>query len=138
MPFSVPFRVRYSETDRQGIAYQAHYVTWFDLAIWEFLRALPWDMAAHQKASDGDFHTVRNVVDYAAPLAFDQEFSVTVEVQKIGRSSLTFALSVISPQRDTPHACGEVVWVHANQSTQHSMPLPSEMIALITRTRGLS
>jgi acyl-CoA thioester hydrolase len=132
--FSVPFRVRYSEADRQGIAYQGHYVTWFDLAIWEFMRALPWDMAAHQQATDGDFHTVRNVVDYAAPLAFDQQFSVSVAVQHLGRSSVTFALAVHSDQRPTPHASGEVVWVHANQTTHQSMPLPP---ALATRLQAL-
>ena len=33
-----PMRVRYAETDRMGIAYNAHYLTWFEVGRTEFMR----------------------------------------------------------------------------------------------------
>jgi len=36
----VRLRVRYAETDRMGIVYNAHYLTWFEVGRTEFMRAL--------------------------------------------------------------------------------------------------
>ena len=37
------FRVRYSEIDAQGIVFNAHYLTYFDSAMTEYLRNLGYD-----------------------------------------------------------------------------------------------
>ena len=34
-----PLRVRYSETDRMGIVYHAHYIVWFEIARTDYCRA---------------------------------------------------------------------------------------------------
>ena len=36
---TVTLRVRYAETDRMGIAYNAHYLTWFEIGRTEFMRS---------------------------------------------------------------------------------------------------
>ena len=36
-------RARYVDCDMQGIVYNAHYLTWYDVAITEFLRAIGYD-----------------------------------------------------------------------------------------------
>jgi acyl-CoA thioester hydrolase len=41
--FFYPIRVRYAETDLQGIVFNAHYLTYFDTAIYEYLRDLPFE-----------------------------------------------------------------------------------------------
>mgnify|MGYP001822445374 FL=1 len=56
--FSHRFRVRYSEIDGQGIVFNAHYLTYFDTAITEYFRWLPYDYKAETKRSGHDFHTV--------------------------------------------------------------------------------
>src|SRR5919202_3418615 len=38
-PFSVELRVRFAETDAQGVAHNSSYVVWFELARVEYLRA---------------------------------------------------------------------------------------------------
>lgn len=134
-PFAHPFRVRYSEVDRQNVAYQAHYLTWFDVALWEMVRALPYDLHRHLEATGADFHTVRNVVDYLSPVHFDQEIEVLCRVARIGTSSLTFALEVHPRGQDDALARGEVVWVNAAQSGERrAVPVPA---ALIDRLRLL-
>lgn len=37
---STRIRVRYAETDRMGVAYNSHYLTWFEVGRTEFLRDL--------------------------------------------------------------------------------------------------
>lgn len=127
--FFQPFRVRYSEVDRQGIAYQAHYLTWFDVAIWEFFRGLPWDFQAQLRDTDTDFHTVRNVIDYYAPVTFDQDIEVGVAIGRLGRSSITLKLGIFDKDGDSELATGEVVWVNADQTTHTSAPVPEALAA---------
>ena len=57
--FRFGFRVRYSEVDFQGIVYFAHYATYFDVAIHEFFRSLPYDYTAVRKTTGTDFNIVR-------------------------------------------------------------------------------
>jgi len=37
--FSVPIRVRFADTDAQGIAHNATYLVWFEVAGVEYLRS---------------------------------------------------------------------------------------------------
>lgn len=131
--FFHPFRVRYSEVDRQGIAYQAHYLTWFDVAIWEFFRTLPWDFQAQLRDTNTDFHTVRNVIDYHASVEFDQEIEVGVAIGRLGRSSITLKAAIFAKGGDSELASGEVVWVNADQSSHTSAPIPE---ALADKLKG--
>lgn len=122
------FRVRYSEVDYQGIVYLAHYVMYFDHGIHEWFRALPYDYTEIRKTSGTDFHTVRVVVDYKRPLRFDEVFKVEVWPGRIGRSSITFHAAILVEGEVEPRATGEVVWVHADQATMRSTPLPERLL----------
>ena len=77
--------------DYQGIVYFAHYATYFDVAIHEFFRSLPYDYTEIRKTTGTDFNIVRSVVEYRRPLRFDEPFEVEVALGRIGRSSLTFS-----------------------------------------------
>jgi acyl-CoA thioester hydrolase len=136
--FRFGFRVRYAEVDFQGIVYFAHYATYFDVAIHEFFRALPYDYTAIRQTTGTDFNIVRSVVEYRRPLRFDEAFEVEVKVGRIGRTSLTFTPAIRVGGEAEPRATGEVVWVHADQATMRAMPLPAallERLAVFGRSR---
>jgi acyl-CoA thioester hydrolase len=130
-PFRFGFRVRYSEVDYQGIVYFAHHATYFDVAIHEFFRALPYDYTAVRSATGTDFNIVRSVVEYRRPLRFDEAFEVEVALGRIGRTSLTFAPAIRVAGEAEPRATGEVVWVHADQATMRAVPLPQPLLELL-------
>lgn len=134
-PFRHPFRVRYSEVDYQGIVYFAHYATYFDVAIHEFFRALPYDYTAIRAATGTDFNIVRALVEYRRPLRFDEAFEVEVRLGRIGRTSLTFMPAVRVADEAEPRATGEMVWVHAEQATMRAVPLPDPLLQLLDRSR---
>ena len=131
--FRFGLRVRYAEVDYQGIVYFAHYATYFDVAIHEFFRRLPYDYTAIRRTTGTDFNIVRSVVEYRRPLRFDEPFEVEVTLGRIGRTSLTFTPAIWVAGEAESRAGGEVVWVHAGQATMRAVPLPSELLELLGR-----
>jgi acyl-CoA thioester hydrolase len=126
--FFFPFRVRYAETDAQGIVFYAHYLTYFDTAISEYLRDLPFNYIEHVNKTGTDFHVVKTVVEFYAPSHFDDDIEVHVRTGKIGRSSLTFLIEIFPKNGDTTLVKGEVVWVNTDQKAKKSAPLPEELV----------
>ena len=128
--FFYPLRVRYSEIDAQGIVYNSHYVTYYDVAITEFLRTLSFDYSLAAVARTGkDFHTVKVTVEYQAPARYDDEPVVGVRAGHIGRSSITWEMAIFRQREETSLSTGEVVWVYTDQVTHKSTPLPAELVS---------
>jgi acyl-CoA thioester hydrolase len=136
--FRFGLRVRYAEVDFQGIVYFAHYATYFDVAIHEFFRSLPYDYTAIRSTTGTDFNIVRCVVEYRRPLRFDEVFEVEVKLGRIGRTSLTFTPAIWVAGEAEPRATGEVVWVHADQTSMRAAPVPEELLALLDRRSGMT
>ncbi|MEL0018742.1 MAG: thioesterase family protein, partial [Rickettsiales bacterium] len=82
------------------------------------------------------FHTVRTLVEYQQPIAFDEDIEVHVRVARLGRSSITFLLEIHPQGGDDLRATGEVVWVNTNQATHKSAPVPRELVDKIAALEG--
>jgi acyl-CoA thioester hydrolase len=136
--FRFGLRVRYAEVDFQGIVYFAHYATYFDVAIHEFFRSLPYDYTAIRSTTGTDFNIIRCVVEFKRPLLFDEVFEVEVKLGRIGRTSLTFTPAIRVAGEAEPRATGEVVWVHADQATMRAAPLPAELLELLDRRPNIA
>lgn len=126
--FFFPFRVRYAETDAQGIVFYAHYLTYFDTAINEYLRYLPFNYIEHVRNTGTDFHVIKVIVEFFAPSHFDDEIEVHVRTGRIGRSSMTFLIEIFPKNGETALVKGEVVWVNTDQKAHKSVPLPEELV----------
>jgi acyl-CoA thioester hydrolase len=137
--FHHPFRVRYSEVDAQAVVFNAHYLTYFDTSITEYFRALGYDYLGEVTRTGNDFHIVRSVVEYKAPIRFDEEIDVCVRVANIGRSSITLALAIFAKGGEDLRATGEVVWVCIDRKTHRSVAVPESLRALIaSREKALA
>ncbi|WP_426441889.1 acyl-CoA thioesterase [Bradyrhizobium genosp. P] len=137
--FHFPFRVRYSEVDAQAVVFNAHYLTYFDTAITEYFRTLGYDYLGEVARTGVDFHTVKSVVEYKAPIRFDDEIDVCVRVARIGRSSITLALAIFARGSEDLRATGEIVWVATDQKTHQSVAVTEELRALIaSREKALA
>lgn len=130
------FRVRYSEIDGQGIVFNSHYLTFFDTAITEYLRALPYDYRSETEKSGIDYHTVRTLVEYKKPAYFDEELDVCVKVGRIGRSSIRFDFEVHGHGEEDLRTTGEVVWVYTNQATHETEVVDEKLAALMIACDG--
>lgn len=134
--FFFPIRVRYAETDLQGIVFNAHYLTYFDTAIYEYLRDLPFDYIEHVKHTHTDFHVVKVLIEFYGPSHFDDEIEVHVRTERIGRSSLTFLIEIYPKNSETALVKGKVVWVNTDQKSHESSQLPEELVFMLRDKEG--
>ena len=116
--FFFPFRVLYSEAEAHGIVFNAHYFTYFDTAIYQYFRDLPYDLLDHVKNTGTDFHGVRVGIDFLAPTRFDDEIDAHIRVNRVGRSSITFLVEIFYKDSEKTLVNGEVVWLNTDQKTQ--------------------
>ena len=83
-------RVRWAEVDRQGIVFNGHYLTYFDVAITEYWRAIGVPYPAITDRWGSDLFVVKASVEYHAPAHYDDVLDIGVRVARIGTSSMTF------------------------------------------------
>jgi len=118
------------------VVFNAHYLTYFDTAITEYFRALPYDYMGQVSSTGEDFHTVRTLVEYQKPIRFDEDIRVYVRTARMGRTSLTFRLEIHTDGAEDVRALGEVVWVNTCQKSHKSAPLPKELVGKLVAYEG--
>lgn len=82
-------RVRFAETDAQGIVYFGEFVKYLDEATFEFYRRIghPYE----ERIEEGEEMVIAHVeVDYHQPARFPDEIRHGVAVSELGESSITF------------------------------------------------
>ncbi|MFV0889617.1 acyl-CoA thioesterase [Metapseudomonas otitidis] len=121
--FLHPLRVRWAEVDPQGIVFNGHYLTYADVAITEYFRALGVRYPQDLIADGGDFFAVRTLLEYLSPARFDDTLTLGIRTRRLGGSSLTFALGIWRGEEAL--TSGEIVYVHADATTRTSQSLPA-------------
>jgi acyl-CoA thioester hydrolase len=73
--FSTPVRVRFADTDAQGIAHNSAYVVWFEVVRVEYLRAFA---GGYQALRDQGIEAIvlESLIRYRIPVRFDDELVV--------------------------------------------------------------
>jgi acyl-CoA thioester hydrolase len=121
-PVQERLRVRWAETDAQGIVFNGHYLTYFDVAITEYWRAAGMPYPAAFAGTGVDLFAVKATVEYLAPARYDDWIDVRCRVARLGRSSITFALSI--SRGDEVITRGEVVYACADPVARSSIAIP--------------
>jgi acyl-CoA thioester hydrolase len=120
--FSHSLRVRWAELDPQGIVFNPNYLTYFDVAITEYWRAVGC-LYPNAFAEQGvDTFLVKATVEYEAPARFDDEIDVLARVSRIGRSSMAFLLAI--DRREELLVSGELVYVFASLGDRKPVSVP--------------
>lgn len=124
-------RVRWAETDPQGIVFNGHYLTYFDVAITEYWRALGLPYPSTVERFGLDLFVVKATVEYHAPAYYDDELDIGVRVGRIGNSSMQFVLGIF--REDAHLISGEVIYVAAHPQTRQPQTVPQAMRQLLGR-----
>ncbi len=92
-------RVRYAECDAQGVVFNAHYLTYFDVSITELWRAA---FGSYQAMTDRgvDIVVAEAQLRFRAPARFDQELELEVAIARLGTTSI-LSHHVIRHQQQT-------------------------------------
>ena len=125
--FTHRLRVRWAETDLQGVVFNANYYIYFDVAITEYWRAIGFRYPAELVETFGtDLFAVASSAQFHAPAAYDEELDIGCRASRLGRTSMTFALAI---WRGGEHlTSGELTYVNADAKTRKPEPLPQPLI----------
>ena len=129
--FRSPLRVRWAEVDAQNIVFNGHYLTYFDVGITEYWRAIGLPYPDGIAGTGGDLFAVRSVINYHASAHFDDELTIVVRNSKLGNSSMSFEMGIFRGEERL--ISGELVYVNADPVAKKSQPLPDKLRNAITR-----
>ena len=132
--FFHPLRVRWAEVDRQDIVFNGHYLTYFDVAITEYWRAIGVPYPAVTERWGSDLFVVKAGIEYHAPAHYDDQLDIGVRVVRIGISSITFKVGIFRGPGHAEHLIGgEVIYVNADPKTRKPARVPDGLRELIAR-----
>jgi acyl-CoA thioester hydrolase len=123
-------RVRFHECDPQGVVFNAHYFTYFDVALTEMWRAA---FGSYQTVVEQgtDVVVVEAAATYRASARFDEEIEVELGVARLGTTSMTTAAAV---RRDGELLVeGRLVHVFVDPATMAKQAIPEDIRAGLAR-----
>lgn len=124
-------RVRWAEVDMQGIVFNGHYLTYFDVAFTEYWRATGLPDVLSQAKAGRELFARKATIEYLSPARFDDVLDIGVRCAGFGRSSARFVMEI---HRGEQHLIsGELVYVYADSSARKSLAVPEEWRTTITR-----
>ena len=118
-----PLRVRFAETDMQGHVFFGHYLTYFDEALTQYLRAIGFVYQDFLNAGV-DFFYIHSECDYKARAFFEDVLNVRARVGNIGNSSVTFEFAAFKEHNDESVATGKIVAVVIDPQTKKPVRVP--------------
>jgi acyl-CoA thioester hydrolase len=132
--FSWPVRVYYEDTDAGGVVFYANYLKFFERARTEWLRAL--DVHQHELVhSEKVVFVVKNSsIDYHAPARLDDELSITVVIEKLGRASVQFLQQAWRVNTEAPLllTTARVTVVCVENTSFRPCPIPGGVLQKLT------
>jgi acyl-CoA thioester hydrolase len=123
-PFRHRLRVRYVECDQQGVVFNVHYFTYFDVAMTEFHRET---IGAYSGMVEGgaDMVVAEARARYLEPARFDEELDIYVSVAHLGNTSMTMRLLVM--REESLIVEGELRYVFIDPWTKRRRPIPEDV-----------
>jgi acyl-CoA thioester hydrolase len=124
-------RARYNECDAQGHVFNANYLVYFDVTLTELWREALGSYEA--LTADGlDLVVAEVTVRFRAPARFDDDLEITLEVERLGNTSMVSAIAIA---RDgEPLAEGHIVhiFVRADRLGEKA-PIPDHVRRMLQR-----
>jgi acyl-CoA thioester hydrolase len=132
MAFTDRIRVRYAEVDAQGVVFNAHWLTYFDVALTRYCEHLGYD--PKQTWTEGglfDLMLVATRLEWKGSAGFEDVVEIAVSPTRLGTSSfdLTFTASVGGGQV----VIATTTYVTVPPGKQESMPIPDALRGKLER-----
>ena len=114
--------VRFVECDQQGVVFNAHYLTWADEAVnaWWEAAGLPFGALG---AWGLDYYVKASSLDWVSSARYGDTVAVDVELEKLGRTSLTLVFAVRVGER----LCCTVRTTYVAAAGGSPVPWPEEV-----------
>ncbi|MFQ6059380.1 MAG: acyl-CoA thioesterase [Anaerolineae bacterium] len=122
-------RVRFAETDAQGVVYYANFFVWFEVGRMTYLRQRGVDYGTLEREGVG-FVVAEATCRYHAPAHFDEVLAVRTWVEELKNRSFTFAYEVVNQETGQLLATGRTVQVFVDRQGR-PVEIPPRLRALL-------
>jgi len=129
--FFHPLRVRWAEVDMQSVVFNGHYLTYFDVALTEYWRAVKLPSPLVQAIDGVELFVKKATLEYHASAKFDDDLQIGVRAGRVGKTSLTILLEIYRNMELL--VSGEMIYVYVNTSEGKSTPIPNDWIEMLTQ-----
>lgn len=127
----MPLRVRWSEVDLQSIVFNANYLTYCNICMTEYWRALRFREGEDLlETNHVQVIVVKSTLDYHAPASFDDMLDVRGRIARLGRSSMVFRVEIF--REDVHLVSGELIIVCVAQTAHESVAIPAPLREVIS------
>ena len=118
-------RVRWAEVDMQGVVFNGHYLTYCDVCVTEYWRAIgvPYPQDFHARGEDTFVRKAS--VEYLAAARYDDELEVCGRVASLGRTSLRFDVEIFPRGGADILVHAELVYVNVDLKSARATEWPS-------------
>jgi acyl-CoA thioester hydrolase len=118
-------RVRYNECDAQGHVFNANYLVYFDVALTELWRDALGSYEA-LTAEGLDLVVAEVGVRFRSPARFDDELEITLEVERLGNTSMVSAIGIARGGETLAEGRIVHIFVRADRLREKT-PIPDRM-----------
>jgi len=124
-------RVRWSECDMQGIAFNAIYMIWSEIAFQEHFRSLNLNIYELGKENIFDSVIVHSNIDYKLPARLDETLDIYSKVKKIGTSSFIMEFEIKNQKKESLTYI-ENTYVSYDRIKEKSKTIPEDIRKILT------
>jgi acyl-CoA thioester hydrolase len=124
-------RVRFAETDMQGIVFNGNYLTYLDVAWTEYFREMGFDYKTLVSETGVDTVLAKTTIEFKAPSRFDEILEIYVRVSQIGNSSLTFDFEIWVEGEERLVSRASSLYVCIDPETLRPVPVPDRLRSMI-------
>jgi acyl-CoA thioester hydrolase len=133
--FHHTLRVRFAETDKQGIVFNANFMLYCDVAQAEYFRAI--GMKFQDLLQMGtDTVLARITMDFKSTATFDDLLEVYGRVSKIGNTSFVMDFEIYPQDEDRLISSANAIYVCVDPETLKALRVPDELRSAMGRFEG--
>ena len=124
-----PLSTRWMDNDMFGHINNVIYYSFFDTAVTSFLIE---SGCLKLKNNPIVFYVVHTSCNYIDGLSYPEEIEAGLMLKKIGKTSITYGVSVFKKGAVIAAAYGEFIHVHVDRNSNKSTPIPANIRQTIT------
>jgi acyl-CoA thioester hydrolase len=125
--FSIRFKVPFGDVDMMGHVNNAKYLTYFETARTDYLRAQFGVGVLAEGDRSESVIIARAEVDYKSPATWNDELVVKVRPSSIGTSSWVYDYEIVNEKTGALIALGKTVQVSYDYLRKTKLPVPDRL-----------
>ena len=129
-PVTYRRRIRYSDTDAQGIVFNGNYATYYDDTVTDFFDLVGYEWGRVELV------LARMEIDFRSPARLGETVINAARVDRVGTTSLTVRLSSWEVETTRPVADALQIQVVVSGDDFRPVPVPPELMAAIEAVQG--